>query len=174
MPETTIETTTTSTTTTSTTTTTTTTTEITTILTTILETTVEETTTTQEETTIVTTIETTTKICEIDPNPKSIIPSDYNSNECPTRSIYSPKFITLTESYNFDYPINQVIVCLESKLVLKCPQTQVLHIYSAYYGIQADTNTLSCDKKSSFHEICYFDLTYSNLTTSCEKKNSFE
>ncbi|RNA02935.1 rhamnose-binding lectin-like [Brachionus plicatilis] len=127
-----------------------------------------------EDATTEQTIMTTEKLCEIDPDPESIIPIDYNSNDCPTQSIYSPKFISLTNSYNFEYPINQIIVCPGSKLELKCPSSQLLHVFSAYYGIQPDTNTFSCSKKSSLHEICYFDLTFSNLTTICEKKTSCE
>ncbi|CAF0770156.1 unnamed protein product [Brachionus calyciflorus] len=144
------------------------------VFTTFVETTPEETTILEIQETTIEQIVTTEKSCEIDLNPKSLIPSDYNYNSCPSSSIYNPKFLSLTDSYNFNYPINQIIVCTESKLDLKCPSNQVLHIYSAYYGIQPDTNTYTCNKKSTNHEICYFDLTFSNLTTICEQQNSCE
>jgi len=57
-----------------------------------------------------------------------------NSFNCPTVSPFMPQFLSSIYAYNYGYPLNQAIACLNSIIYLTCPSDQYIHIYSAYFG----------------------------------------
>lgn len=120
-----------------------------------------------------TTIQETTLItCIKDPNPKSIVPSSFNTNTCPKNYVFEPTSLSLTKIYNYEFPIMQNIVCFGARFELKCPTNLLIHIYSAYYGIQPSTNTNYCITGKVIHQVCYREVTYTNLAELCENRNS--
>jgi hypothetical protein len=65
---------------------------------------------------------------------------------CSTTSQVTPQFITTSTSTYFEYQIFEQIVCSSGVLFIRCPTNLVIHIKSAYYGIQAQTTTSCIDR----------------------------
>ena len=81
-------------------------------------------------------------------------------------SIYVPKPLSLVNSYYFGYPILQTISCYGSKLELRCPKNQHLHVYAAYYGNQMNTNYCNND----LDVICFRSASYEYLIDTCQNQ----
>jgi hypothetical protein len=122
-------------------------------------------------TTTLSTITTTNKC--VSTTAKSIIPSTYDTNSCPSNRVYQPSFLTTKNSYSHGYPILQAIICFGGSLDLKCPTSSYLNIYSAYYGIQHDTTTY-CTRNSNTKSpsICYSSSSYDTIKYLCQEKNN--
>jgi hypothetical protein len=104
-------------------------------------------------------------------NPPSVVPSSYNSNACQYQYAYTPSFLTSTTIYNFNYPIFQAMGCVGNKLELRCPTSQLIHIYAAYYGLQPSTNTNYCGTNADGGPVlCYRPDSYNYLVATCENK----
>ena len=91
-----------------------------------------------------------------------------------THSPYVPQPLTNSLNTYFSYPIYQQIVCQGSTLVLVCPSDLVIHIYSAYFGIQEYTRSTFCIK-IEFNEIpamMYSIEGFQTVHSICESKNS--
>jgi hypothetical protein len=83
-----------------------------------------------------------------------------------------PQFLSLTNWYSYGYLINQQIVCSGSLLNIVCPTNQYIHIYAAYFGIQANTLT-SCTPSSSISLTnCFNKNVFSTINSTCEYKNT--
>ena len=93
-----------------------------------------------------------------------------NSSICTTISSYQPSF---EYSFYFGYPILQIIGCNNAKIVLNCPQNHFLNIYSAYYGIQSQTQTL-CTLSSSINSpsVCFRSDSFNLIYSLCQNKTS--
>lgn len=87
-------------------------------------------------------------------------------------SPYVPSFLTPNQT-SFTYPIMQQIVCLGSEANLVCPLNTVIHIYSAYFGIQSATSVPGCflgtlEKPA----MCYYTKSSNYISTTCENKQT--
>lgn len=113
------------------------------------------------------------------------------SGKGPDFSPYEPKFISNSEY--FGYPIYEQSVCYGAirnhfyrcfrqfahkinrhfiffKVNLICPKDLVLHIYSAYYGIQRATS--SCSSYNTVEPAkCYFKESFTTIRQTCEYSN---
>lgn len=86
-------------------------------------------------------------------------------DNCTTSSPYEPQLLVNSTQTYFGYPISQQIVCQGSRLIILCPLELVIHIYSAYYGIQSATMSPTCSSSSS---------TSSEMPTKCYVPNAIE
>lgn len=98
------------------------------------------------------------------------------SGQCPdmtTFSPFEPNFLQNSTITSFGFPIFQEIICQNSIVVLKCPTNFVIHIYAAYYGIQAQTLTQTCSNYSSVPvpTMCYVSDAFNTMNLTCEYKN---
>lgn len=90
------------------------------------------------------------------------------SGKCPTSNPYVPAFLTDSTQKSFGYPISEIIACA-GKIVLNCPTNTVIHIYSAYYGIQSKTMTSQClGTLTDIPEACYYQSTFDIISSNCE------
>lgn len=80
--------------------------------------------------------------------------------------------LSLYSSYLYGYPIEQTISCYGSKLELRCPTGETLHILSAYYGIQPNLNLNYCSQTTSIQTSCFFEETYDFIYSECENKKN--
>jgi hypothetical protein len=109
-----------------------------------------------------------------------MIPSSYTYQGCTNNtaySVYQPTLATLSTMYNYGFPIVQEVVCYGTTFVLKCPASQLISVYSVYYGIQAATNMNVCPASSavavaSQPAVCYRAITYTNMVALCQGNNS--
>lgn len=106
-------------------------------------------------------------------------PRDEESIQCPPVDVeYEPDYLSnITKATYFDYPIYQQIICNTGKIVLLCPANLYLHIYAAYYGIQATTAESGCIQSPSSRDgeiptMCYFPDTIQKLKAKCELNNT--
>jgi hypothetical protein len=84
-----------------------------------------------------------------------------------------PRYLSNSTSVSFDFPIYQQTVCQNSRMILACPQDQVLHIYSAYFGIQSATITTLCTTSGSEIPLaCYFLNAFNTINATCEYQRS--
>jgi len=94
---------------------------------------------------------------------------------CSKISRYEPEFLTSTSLSNFDYPIFEKIICSGGKSVIKCLNSHIIRIFSAYYGIQMKTQT-NCIQQSA-NEVptkCYYPSVYIKVSQICEFQNECE
>lgn len=89
-----------------------------------------------------------------------------SSHVCPNTSIYVPKPLSMNNSYYWGYPILQTISCYGSKLELRCPKSQHLHVFAAYYGNQVTTNYCNND----LDIICFRSASFDYLIDLCENQ----
>jgi hypothetical protein len=83
-------------------------------------------------------------------------------------SPYTPVFLTANQT-SFNYPIMQKIVCSGSSINIICPVNTVIHVYSAYYGIQSGTLLSSCFLISGEKpELCYLTSSFAYINSTCE------
>lgn len=122
------------------------------------------TTSTTSTTTALTCISTTTL------SPTQLVSQSYT---CPTSTPYIPKFLTLTSSYSYGYPIYQGVTCLNSLLFLVCPTNQFIHVYAAYFGIQSQTIS-SClsSLTASSPANCFNKAVFNTINSSCEYQSN--
>ena len=95
--------------------------------------------------------------------------------KCPSSSSFEPNFLPTSTLTSFNYPIYEKITCTGGKVVIKCLENFVIHIYSAYYGIQSKTLT-NCIKHQS-SEIpakCYYPSIFRNISHMCDNRNECE
>jgi hypothetical protein len=99
---------------------------------------------------------------------------------CPSQSVIVPSFLNDSSITNFDYPIYQQVSCYGSKIDLICQPNTIIHVYSAYYGIQSQTST-ECVTTNYGNlnpitieapALCYSPLTFSQIQIFCETKSS--
>ena len=97
-----------------------------------------------------------------------IVSSSYS---CPVLSAFVPQFLTSFYSYSYGYPVSEQIACMGSVIHLRCPLNHFIHIYSAYFGVQANTLT-SClsdlTTSSSAPTNCYNKEVFSLINSTCE------
>jgi hypothetical protein len=97
------------------------------------------------------------------------------SGTCPsaTFSPYVPTYSTNSTSTSFQYPIYLQTVCQNSRMIIACPTDQVIHIFSAYFGIQSGTTTTTCTTSSQeIPAACYFLNAYNTIKATCESLSS--
>lgn len=83
-------------------------------------------------------------------------------------SPYTPTFVTANQT-SFNYPVMQQVVCLGSSVDLVCPANTVIHIYSAYFGIQSSTSVSTCFITSSEQPaMCYYTSSFSYINSTCK------
>lgn len=143
--------------------------------TTVITTTVPETTTLEPTTTVLpttTVYQTTPPSCIVNPNKTSLLPSAYDVNNCANLNVYRADQMSLFTLYTFGYPVLQTITCYGSTMQLQCGGSQVIHVYTAYYGIQKDTNLNLCSNEQSQQSECFFSDTYTYVTNQCENQIS--
>lgn len=83
-----------------------------------------------------------------------------------------PLDLSLYTSYLYGYPIQQTLSCYGSKLEIRCPTSQIIHILSAYYGIQPTYNLNYCSQTQSLQTACFFEETYEYIDSLCEQKQT--
>jgi hypothetical protein len=106
----------------------------------------------------------------------------YNSSyslvgTCPTFSRYEPEFLTSPISSSFGFPIYEKLTCNRGKVVIKCLNSFVIHILSAYFGVQIKAQNTSCNNQQSLEEIltkCFYPNAYTKIAQICEHKNECE
>ncbi len=87
-------------------------------------------------------------------------------------SPYVPVFLN-NQSMSFEYLIYQQVSCLGSTISLLCPPSSVIHIYSAYFGIQSNTFAPICFIKSIQQPTqCYFTQSFDYINSTCEYQQS--
>lgn len=72
----------------------------------------------------------------------------------------------MTSSYFYGYPIFETASCYGSKIELRCARNQFIHIYSAYYGNQANTNY--CNNELDI--ICFRSTSFNYIIENCENR----
>ena len=94
---------------------------------------------------IATSITTTTQSA---PSSANSCPQTYlnPSGSCVSSSFspYVPSPLVNSTITYFGYPIYERTICQNGKLVLACSGNQVIHVYSAYFGIQSATTSSTC------------------------------
>ncbi|RNA41243.1 rhamnose-binding lectin-like [Brachionus plicatilis] len=90
-----------------------------------------------------------------------------------THSPYVPQPLTNSTLTHFSYPIYQQIVCQGSTLVLVCPSDLVIHIYSAYFGIQEPTRSTFCTNSEvkEMPAMMYSIESFNTVFLNCQSKN---
>lgn len=97
------------------------------------------------------------------------------NDTCTTSSPYEPSVLVNSTRTYFGYPISQQIVCQGSRLIVLCPLELVIHVYSAYYGIQSTTMSATCSSSSSSSETpakCYIPNALESIRGTCEGARS--
>lgn len=113
------------------------------------------------------------KYHEISPSgAKSLSESSYSCEKSAPIIATMPQFLTIDRSVAFGYPISQIIICNNAIALLTCPPGQLIHIYSAYYGVQSDTATPCVVVTSSTPALCFSNYTLNRLNAMCEAKQS--
>jgi hypothetical protein len=101
-----------------------------------------------------------------------ILPTD----TCASSSNYSqyvPQRMASSTSTYFGYPIYEQTICQNGKLILACGASQAIHVYAAYFGIQAYTATSTCTANTTeIPAACYFTNSYDIIRATCEYQNS--
>jgi hypothetical protein len=90
-------------------------------------------------------------------------------------SPYEPEFLYNSTEVYFGYAIYQQIVCQASRLIILCPLDLVIHVFSAYYGIQSTTMSSTCAATTSSGEQpakCYIPKALDSMRETCESKSS--
>ena len=87
-------------------------------------------------------------------------------------SPYEPTFFTNSTTTNFEYAITQSIVCESGKMALVCGSGYVIHVYSAYFGIQEQTQSLCAESVGEVPAKCYFPAVYSQIKNACEYQSA--
>jgi hypothetical protein len=97
---------------------------------------------------------------------------------CPSSlsfSSYVPQPLSNSTQTSFQYPILTQTVCQNSRMIIACPENMVIHVYSAYYGIQAQTTTTYCTPFPSgqpeLPKACYFLNAFDTINSTCEYKS---
>ena len=86
---------------------------------------------------------------------------------------YVPVFLNNQSLTSFEYLINQQIGCLGSTIYLLCPAKSVIHIYSAYFGIQSTSSAPVCFIKSVQQPTqCYYTQSFDYINSTCEYQQS--
>jgi hypothetical protein len=102
-------------------------------------------------------------------NQLSVVPSTYNTNTCLNQFGYTPTFLTMSTTYNFNYPILQAMGCFGNRFELRCPVGQLIRIYAAYYGLQPATNLNYCaTNPSGGPTLCYRPDSFVRIMDQCE------
>lgn len=105
--------------------------------------------------------------------PYSQIPTN---ETCSQTSPYEPVWPSNSSNVYFGYPISLEILCQDSRFFLFCPTTLVIHIYAAYFGVQAQTSTDSCvyntNSSAELNEKCYVVEAFDVIKSSCEGKST--
>jgi hypothetical protein len=102
--------------------------------------------------------------------------NEQNICYCSSDSVFMPKILTQNGYYSFDYPIYEQIVCYGGRLNIICQENSLIHIYSAYFGIQFQT-TSDCmmqnnGQNAEIPKLCYSPLSFDKIVSICEYKNS--
>jgi hypothetical protein len=85
--------------------------------------------------------------------------------------VYIP--MELTESIYSTYPsLAQATSCYGSKLELRCPGGQFIHVYAAYYGNQPSTTPNYCNP--AIDVVCYRAMSCDYVIESCENRSACE
>ena len=88
-------------------------------------------------------------------------------------SPFVPTFVTANQT-SFGYPVMQQVVCLGSSVNLVCPANTVIHIYSAYFGIQSTTFVSTCFITSGEQPaMCYYTSSFSYINSTCKKLKDY-
>ena len=62
---------------------------------------------------------------------------------------------------------------MNSRLQIQCPTSQLIHVFSAYYGLQPATNTNYCAVNSyGGPALCYRPNSFSIVASSCQGRNN--
>jgi hypothetical protein len=94
------------------------------------------------------------------------------NGNCSTGSPYEPTFLTNSTQSSFGYPIYELAVCNAGKTILLCPNQLVIHIYSAYFGIQQNTKTTCNSYNSEIPAKCYYKSSLTQIKSKCEFQTS--
>jgi len=93
--------------------------------------------------------------------------------ECPTHFPRMPSFLQNSSESSFGYPIYQQINCNSVRTVLVCPDYTVIHIYSAYFGIQSSTKGPCLSSSTSeLPEMCFDPIAFEAINALCEYQQS--
>ncbi|RNA20804.1 hypothetical protein BpHYR1_015227 [Brachionus plicatilis] len=117
------------------------------------------TTTTQAPSTV-----STLPFCPFEQNLSGICVSEKFSPHVPVELVNS------TSSY-FGFPTVEYTLCQDSIMVLTCPTDLVIHIHTAYFGIQPNTSRSLCMSDSEL-PVCYTNTGYETILRACEAKSS--
>lgn len=103
---------------------------------------------------------------------KSLIESSYACERAAPLLPSMPQFLSVERSVASGYPISQAVICNNAITILNCPVGQLIHVYSAYYGVQSDTATACVTVSPSAPSLCFSNYTLNRLNSMCEAKQS--
>ena len=114
---------------------------------------------------------TTSQWCQTTTTPaqSQIISSSYT---CPYNTPYVAQFLSLANWYSYGYLINQQIACSNSIINLVCPTNQFIHIYAAYFGIQAKTLSNCVTLSATSPTNCFNKAVFTTINSTCEYQNN--
>lgn len=104
-------------------------------------------------------------------------PQQPPNDTCSQSSPYEPSFLSNSTLLYFGYPIFEQVMCQNSRLILVCPTSLVVHIYAAYYGVQLETATAQCIQSTNGSELnakCYVKQAFDVIRKSCEWESRCE